>query len=107
MGNKPSAVLKKSIMSTIDHADLAFLLASCITRRREQLGLPIERAAQLAGMEVSEWRTLENGWVPSSDSGLLHAIAGALQSCHIQFSFIAEISRHNQELLFTDRISPN
>jgi len=80
--------------------DLAMLFARCVRRRREQLGLSVKRAAELSGMELSDWYVLEAGWVPSQDSGLVDAIAGTLESGHIQISFIAEISRYNQELLF-------
>ena len=60
------------------------LLASCIRHRREELGLSIERAAQLSGMVVSEWYALEAGWVPDDESGLLRAIAGTLESGYLR-----------------------
>jgi transcriptional regulator with XRE-family HTH domain len=76
------------------------LFARCVRRLREQLGLSVKRAAELSGMETSDWYALEAGWVPSQDSGLVDAIAGTLECGHIQTSFIAEISRYNQEVLF-------
>ena len=81
-------------------AELAMLLARCVRHRREQLGLSIERAAELSGIVSSEWCALEAGWIPDDESRLLRAIAGTLESGYIQTSFIAEISRYNQELLF-------
>ena len=80
-------------------ADLALLLARCVRRRRGELGLSIERAAELSGMEISEWCALEAGCVPDDESKLLWSIAGALESGYLNLLFIAEVSRYNQELL--------
>ena len=91
---------KRPTVSAAKHADLALLLARSVRRRREELGLSIERAARLSGMELSDWYALEAGWVSSQDSGLVEAIAGTLKSGYIQTSLIAEISRYNQELPF-------
>ena len=83
-------------LSPSDRAHLAFLLASCVRRRRQQLGLSLERAAELSGMQISEWCALEAGWVPEQQSNLLHAIAGTLEACYLHAAFIAEISREHQ-----------
>ena len=80
-------------------ADKAMLFARSVRRRREALGLSAPRAAELSGMETSEWYALEAGWIPSIESGMLAAIAGTLQSCHIAVPLLAEISRWNQEVL--------
>jgi len=92
-------------VSAAERADMAMLLARNVRRRREQLGLSIQRAAELSGMETSDWYVLEAGWVPSVESGLLDSIAGTLQACHIELPLMAEISRYNQELLFNS-LSP-
>ena len=84
-------------------ADLGLLLASCIRRRREELGLSIERAAQLSGIEPSQWQALEAGWVPDLESGLLEAIAGTLESLFPCVLFIADVSRDFRPLLFRSR----
>jgi hypothetical protein len=42
----------------------ASALARYTSDRRAQLGLTITRAAELSGMEVSQWCALEDGWVP-------------------------------------------
>ena len=81
-------------------ADWAMLLARSVRRRREQLGFSVQHAAQLSGLEASEWYALEAGWVPSVESGLLDSIAATLEACHIQLPLTAEISRYNQEVLF-------
>ena len=95
---------KPPTVSAAERADWAMLLAREVRQRREELGLCVERAAELSGMETSEWYVLEAGWIPSVESGLLDAIAGTLQACHIQLPLMAEISRYNQEELF--RIQP-
>jgi helix-turn-helix protein len=91
---------KHQTVSAAERADWAMLLAREVRQRREELGLSVKRAAELSGMETSEWYVLEIGWVPSVESGLLDSIAGALQTCHIQLPLMAEISRYNQEVLF-------
>ena len=74
----------------------AFLtLAKCVQRRRENLGMSIERATDLAGMQVSQWCALEAGWVPDT-LGVLCAVAETLELGYLQLSFLAEISQDNQ-----------
>lgn len=89
----------KQSTSSPTPADLAFPLAELIRRRREQLGLSIERAAELSGIEPSQWQALEAGWVPTLESRQLEAIAETLEYGFIQILFIAEISRYKQEVL--------
>jgi hypothetical protein len=89
----------RSKRPTTASASLALLLARCVRRRRGELGLSIERAAELSGIVSSEWCALEAGWIPDNESGLLSAIAGTLESGYPNLLFIAEVSRYNQELL--------
>ena len=89
----------RSKRPTTTPASLALLLARCIRRRRGELGLSIERAAELSGIVSSEWCALEAGWIPDDESQLLRAIAGTLESGYLNLLFIAEVSRYNQELL--------
>jgi transcriptional regulator with XRE-family HTH domain len=63
-------------------------LASYTRRRRQELGLSLERAAELAGLKLSEWDALEAGWVPE-DLRLIQAIAGTLETDWAEFSFLA------------------
>jgi hypothetical protein len=79
-------------------ADLGLLLAGCIRRRREELGLSIERAARLIRIESSQWQALEAGWVPDLESGLLEAIAETLEACFPDLLFIADVSSAFQPL---------
>lgn len=55
----------------------ANLLARYSKKRRAELGLTVEDAAELAGMQVSEWAAMEDGWLPSERS-MVRAIAGTL-----------------------------
>jgi hypothetical protein len=63
-------------------------LARYSRRRREELGLTEERAAQLAGLELSEWHALESGWVPE-DMAVIQAIAATLETSWAEYSFLA------------------
>jgi hypothetical protein len=55
-------------------------LARYTRRRREELGLSVERAAELAGLDLSEWDALESGTVPDlDDMGSIQAIAATLE----------------------------
>jgi transcriptional regulator with XRE-family HTH domain len=67
-------------------------LGNTVQRRRLNLGMSVERAADLAGMQVSEWCALEAGWVPNTLC-VLRAIADTLELNALQLSFLAEISQ--------------
>jgi len=47
------------------HAWDALLLARYAKKRRAELGLTIDEAAELSGMEPSQWAAIEAGWLPS------------------------------------------
>jgi transcriptional regulator with XRE-family HTH domain len=70
----------------------AFSLGNTVQRRRLNLGMSVERAADLAGMEVSQWCALEAGWVPNTLC-ILRAVADTLELNALQLSFLAEISQ--------------
>ena len=104
MSNDSVTAPKHPNVSAAERIDMAMLLARSVRRRREQLGLSVQRAAELSGMVVSDWYALEAGWVPDDESQL-RAVAGALETGYLNLSFIAEISRYNQEILFSS-LSP-
>jgi len=56
----------------------AAIFAKAIQYNRQARGLSVQDAAQLAGMEVSEWAAIEAGAVPRTE-GELYAIAGTLE----------------------------
>jgi Helix-turn-helix domain len=73
----------------------ALWLGGYVEHRRAELGLSMTEAAELAGMELSEWGALEAGWVPSDD-GVLHAIADTLQVHWPDLRFLAFIADSSQ-----------
>jgi len=73
----------------------ALSLVNTVQRRRQNLEMSVERAADLAGIQVSEWCALEAGWVPGTP-GVLRAVADTLELGYSQLSFFAEISEFNQ-----------
>jgi hypothetical protein len=70
------------------------LLAAWAQRRRVFLGLSTAAAAELAGLQLSEWCALEEGWVP--DESAIRAIAATLQVRWPEVSLVAEMARYNQ-----------
>ena len=98
MSRQSISAPKHQTLSADQPADLGLLLASCIRRRREELGLSIGRAAQLAGIESYQWLALEAGWVPDLESGLLDAIAGTLEVSSPCVLFVADVSSAFQPL---------
>ncbi len=58
--------------------DWATCLARYTAKRRQELCLTVAQAAELSGLQLSEWYGLEEGWVPEH-LGTLRAIAGTLQ----------------------------
>jgi hypothetical protein len=95
-----------SILSTVDFTaprpGWASALARYTRQRREELDLSLERAAELAGLEMSEWAALESGWwMPASDNfPLIRAIAGTLEVCWMDYSFLvlmADCQQHGPE----------
>ncbi len=53
-------------------------LARYTSARRQELGLSVARAAELAGLEISEWDALESGWAPDNVN-TIRAIAATLE----------------------------
>jgi transcriptional regulator with XRE-family HTH domain len=98
MSRQSVSAPKRPTLSAAQPADLGLLFASCIRQRREELGLSIKRAAELTGIEISQWQALEAGWVPGDESGLLEAIAGTLEVSFPDVLFIANVSGAFQPL---------
>ena len=71
------------------------LLAVWVQRRRVFLGLSTAAAAELAGLELSEWGALEQGWLPENLS-TIRAIAATLEAGWPEVSLVAELARYNQ-----------
>ncbi len=77
------------------HFHFSRLLAFYVATRRGKLHLSTEAAARLAGMELSQWNALEDGWVPE-DPAQLRAIASALENSEEDILSIAVTTRHYQ-----------
>ena len=73
----------------------AAALGGYIRRRRTELGMTLEQAAKLAGMEISGWMALEAGWVPEDRE--LSPVAEVLEVGVLQLAFIALVARCNRE----------
>lgn len=70
-------------------------LARYTTQCREELGLTIEAAAELTGLETSEWCALEEGWVPAEVT-TLRAIAEVLEVSWPDYRTWALLSAYSQ-----------
>ena len=95
-----------SILSTVDFTAPRpgwISALACYTRkRREELGLSLECAAELAGLEMSEWAALESGWwIPEPNNfPMIRAIAGTLEISWMDYSFLvlmADCQQHGPE----------
>jgi len=82
--------------AVVHHRGPNYLLLACwVQRRREFLGLSTAAAANLAGLQLSEWCALEEGWVPEQLS-TIRAIAGTLESQWPEVHLVAEMTRYNR-----------
>jgi hypothetical protein len=75
-----------------DRLSFASALARYTTRRRGELGLTVSAAAELSGIEISEWCSLEAGWVPD-ELNRIRAIAAALEVCWMDLDLLAFFAR--------------
>ena len=73
----------------------AAALGRYIHSRRTELGMTIEQAAKLAGMEISSWMSLEAGWIPEDHE--LSPVAEVLEVGVLQLSFMALVARCHRE----------
>jgi hypothetical protein len=72
-------------------------LSRYVRQRREDLGLTIARASELAGMAFSEWCALECGWIPR-DRATLHAIRATLTTGFYDFYAIVQMSQFTRPI---------
>ena len=68
---------------------LGRLFGSCIEKTRQACGRSLDEAAQLSGMETSEWAAIEAGRVP--DPGQLHPMSDALGLRYDKIALLAFI----------------
>jgi hypothetical protein len=86
-------------MTLINYRDEAneLLLSRYVRQRREDLGLTITTASELAGIAFSEWCALELGWIPG-DRATLHAIRATLTAEFYDFYAIVQMSQFIQSI---------
>ena len=75
----------------------AGIFAKAILHTRQECGLSVEEAAQLAGMEASEWAAIEAGSVPQT-TAQLHAMAGTLEISYERLVNLVLLCRDAWEL---------
>ncbi len=79
-----------------DHGFYSNLLSRFVQERRRKLSLSTAQAAELSGMQVSEWIALEAGWVPREIS-TVRAVSEALRVRTSDLNFMALLSACAQE----------
>ncbi len=75
-----------------DRNAVALSLSRYIFRRRCELGLSVTRAAELSGLAVSEWCSLEDGWVPE-ELRIIRSVAAALEVSWTDLDMLALFAR--------------
>ena len=76
--SKMFAPLPPTYVPEIRRQSMGRLFGFCMHEARKNAGLSIEDAAQLSGMELTEWMSIEDGNFPQ-DINQLRAMAEALQ----------------------------
>ncbi len=79
-----------------DRAWYAATLARYSKKRRAQLGLSVEEAAEMSGMQVCAWAAMEDGWVPT-DVPTIRAIAQTLSIRWPDLDLLVWFSRSAQQ----------
>lgn len=73
-----------------------YLFARIVRNRRRELGMTVTRAAQLSGMEVSQWWAIEAGWVPT-EYKTIRTIAATLEMGNSNLDLASILSSLAQE----------
>ncbi len=92
--NAPVTV--SALYHSTDRTSLAFAVARYAARRRQELELTVACAAELSGLELSEWYALEAGWVPE-ELHVIRSIAAALQVRWTDLDMLALFARCAQQ----------
>jgi len=92
----PSTIASAPAVTEAERLWWVSAVARYTRKRREQLGLTVERAAELAGLALSQWLALEESWVPEEPS-VLNAIAATLQVRWSDLELIALFARAAQQ----------
>lgn len=82
--------------SAPDRVHYTHLFARIVRDRRRELSLTVARAAELTGLTVSQWISIEAGWVPA-DHQQIRTISETLQVRTSELAFASVLSRCAQE----------
>jgi transcriptional regulator with XRE-family HTH domain len=85
----PSAAIVRAFWTNV--------FSSAIRQARQGCGLSVEQAAQLAGMEASEWAVIEAGLGPPTIVQL-HSMAGTLEISYDRLLNLALLCRDAWEV---------
>ena len=94
---KMFASLPPTYVPEIRRKSMGRLFGFCIQKTRESTGLSIEDAAQLSGMERSQWLSIEEGNVPQ-EINQLRAMAEVMQVNFDQIASMVLVCRAAWEL---------
>ena len=94
---KTFAPLPSTYVPEIRRQSIGRLFGFGIQEMRQNSVLSIEEAARLAGIEVSEWAAIEDGYVPR-ETNRLRAMAGALEISYDQLFNLVLLCREAWEL---------
>jgi transcriptional regulator with XRE-family HTH domain len=92
----PSTIASTPAVTEAERLWWVSAVARYARKRREQLGLTIERAAELSGLALSQWWALEESWVPE-ELPVIIAIAAALEVRWSDLDLIALFARAAQQ----------
>ena len=95
--NKMFASLPPSYLPDQRRETWGRLFGFGIMQARKGAGLSIEQAAPLAGIEVSEWTVIEDGYVPQ-DQNRLRAMAAAMEISFDRIAMLVLLCREAWEL---------
>lgn len=87
-----------SARPAINYYWYAQVLARFVQQRRFEVGLSLEEAAELSGLQVSQWAALESGWVPTEDA-MFRAIGDTLAVAWPNLAIYAMAAESAQEAL--------
>ncbi len=77
----------------------ASALARYTRKRRAQLGLTVEEAAELSGMKLCDWAAMESGWVPENHD-VIRAVAETLETGWPDLELLALFAHSAQQELY-------
>jgi transcriptional regulator with XRE-family HTH domain len=79
------------------HAVRSLLFGRSICETRKSVGLSIEEAARLSGMQISEWLAIEAGYAPEAVSRL-RAVADTMEISFDRIAMVVLLCREAGEL---------